>query len=123
MEGEDRMVDDRQALCLSMILHELATNAVKYGALSPSRGRVRVATTPNDGAMNFSWIEIDGPKVAPPAERGFGTTLIERICSFELNGSAKLDFAESGLACRISFPLNEGRIGEAPKTTATGMTR
>lgn len=108
--GPDLRLPPRLALSLAMAIHELATNAVKYGSLSTEAGRVSVAWTveDKDGGrtdLDFSWTESDGPPVVPPAGRGFGSRLIERGLVLELDGRAELDFRPSGLVCRVSAPL------------------
>ena len=100
-----------QSLTLSMILHELGTNAAKYGAVSCPEGRVRISWLREPGQQNapervrLCWEEREGPPVKPRAERGFGSRLIEQACTYQLNGSAELDFPSDGLTCRIVFPL------------------
>lgn len=99
----------RQALALGLVLHELGTNAAKYGALSRAGGRVEIAwrVEPSDDGqqMRLRWAESDGPPVLPPQDTGFGTRLIERACTHELDGSVALEFAPEGLRCAIAFPL------------------
>jgi two-component sensor histidine kinase len=96
-------------VALLLILHELTTNATKYGALSRTEGKLAVTWLLEDGdggpRIRLRWAEAGGPPVAPPSRRGFGTTLIERGAPYELGGSAKLDFRESGLCCELSFPV------------------
>jgi two-component system CheB/CheR fusion protein len=97
------------SVAISMVLHELGTNAAKYGALSHSGGRLRVAwrqAAADDGpALELVWEESGGSGIAPPAERGFGSRLIEQAVSYQLGGSVTMDYAPAGLTCRISFPL------------------
>ena len=98
----------RQSLSLSLALHELCTNAVKYGALSNDTGRVEVAwrLDPADhGTIAFSWREIDGPPVSPPSRQGFGSRLITRVLAEDLNGEASMNFEPSGLVYTIVAPL------------------
>ena len=100
----------KTALSLSMALHELATNAVKYGALSMPEGRIRIAweLVPDPGAarLDLTWTERDGPPVTPPTGRGFGSRLIERGLAAELSGSATIDFQPAGVVCRIRALLD-----------------
>ncbi len=107
-EGPALALRPQSGLALSMILHELATNAAKYGALSAPRGRLKVTWRRDDRAdpphVHLSWIEESGPPVKPPARRGFGTKLIERGTAHELHGKATLDFNENGLHCELSLP-------------------
>jgi two-component sensor histidine kinase len=97
------------ALPLGMAIHELATNAAKYGALSVETGQVAVEwqVDPRAGAETLSlfWRESGGPPVAPPSRTGFGTRLIRTSLERELAGEVRLDYAEAGLTCRIAVPL------------------
>ncbi|GJD84330.1 sensor histidine kinase [Methylobacterium haplocladii] len=104
-----------QALALSMALHELATNAVKYGALSVERGRVEVAwrTYRDQGRRRFAlrWSEHDGPNVAPPTRRGFGSRLIERSLADAFGGEVEWRPEPGGMVCRINAlvqPMGRG---------------
>jgi two-component sensor histidine kinase len=97
---------------LGLTLHELATNAAKYGALSTERGRVvvrsRLETGP-ESRLRISWSEHDGPLVQEPARRGFGTRLIEEALPYETGGTVRLQFPSHGLSCEIEFPLEPPR--------------
>lgn len=98
-----------QALALGMILHELATNAAKYGALSAPGGRVLVDWTLADQRnrrLSLTWRETGGPPVAPPARRGFGSRLIERSVRHDLAGEAELRYEPGGLVAEFSIPLD-----------------
>jgi two-component sensor histidine kinase len=94
------------------VLHELATNAAKHGALSTPEGRVEVAwgleaAGPASAAgleLRLRWRERGGPPVAPPARRGFGRTLVEQGWRHELGGKVSLDFRPDGLACELAAP-------------------
>ena len=94
-----------------MAFHELAINAVNYGALSAPEGRVEVVwrtdwrggKTP---ALEFLWREASGPPVRPPRRTGFGTRLIERGLGQELGAEVRLDYAATGLECQIRLPLS-----------------
>jgi len=102
-------LDPKAALSLSMVLNELTTNAVKYGALSHEKGSVVIRWDRDDTAeaplVMFDWEEIDGPTVQPPEDNGFGTTLIERSVQYELQGKASLNYEPTGLKCRLTFPV------------------
>lgn len=108
--GPPVRLSPRMALSLSMVLHELATNAVKYGALSTPRGHVRIAWTvvagPPQPRLSLTWTEAGGPPVRPPTRRGFGSRLIERGLAAELSGEARIDFAPDGVVCRIEAALD-----------------
>ncbi len=109
--GPDIRIGSEVAVTLAMALHELTTNAAKYGALSAPNGRIqiewqRVAGRPGEPEeMRVTWSEHGGPKVAPPSRRGFGSDLIERGLARQLGGTASLTFREDGLICTISAPL------------------
>lgn len=105
LSGPAVRLSPKTALSLSMALHELATNAMKYGALSTPEGRIRLAwdLAPDPGAarLDLTWTERGGPPVKPPTARGFGSRLIERGLAAELSGSAAIDFRPDGVVCRI----------------------
>jgi two-component sensor histidine kinase len=94
---------------LSMAVHELATNAAKYGALSASAGCIDVswAAKVNGAAprLQLRWLEQNGPLVAKPTHKGFGTRLLEHGIETELGGSTLIEFASSGVRCEIDVPL------------------
>jgi two-component sensor histidine kinase len=92
-----------------MAFHELATNAAKYGALSVGSGRV-VADwhiEPKERQLCIHWREVGGPAVKAPHRRGFGRLLLERALASDLKGSVEMRFAESGLDCTISLPIDD----------------
>ena len=107
--GPDVRLPPRMALALAMALQELATNAVKYGALSKPAGELRIAwTVAHDGGrpcLHLEWRESGGPPVRPPERRGFGTRLIERSLAHDLNGQVKIGFEPAGVVCRIEAPI------------------
>ncbi|WP_237213347.1 CheR family methyltransferase [Falsiroseomonas oryziterrae] len=108
------------ALALGMVLHELATNAAKYGALSVEGGRVTIAWAEEDraGAPRFilRWTESGGPKPDPaPTRQGFGSELIERQISHDLGGTAEIAFGEGGLSAVLTLPVGViAEIGRKP---------
>jgi len=108
LHGPKMVVKPQSGVALVMVLHELATNAAKYGALSVPTGKLTVTWNRNseetDDRIFVKWRESEGPKVRPPSRRGFGTKLIERSMSYELNGEARLDYLENGLECDLIFP-------------------
>lgn len=98
----------KTALALSLIFHELVSNAVKHGSLSREKGRVMAewATSPDNSDVKdiqLTWTESGGPRVTPPQRQGFGTDLIERSARFELDGEALLRYPESGFVCELRF--------------------
>ncbi len=112
IDGEPVQLEARHALSLSLCLHELATNSVKYGALSTPEGRVRLTWRIVDADADagrqaaLTWEERGGRSVRPPERRGFGTRLIERVFAHELLGEAALDFRPQGLRIDAWFPLS-----------------
>lgn len=86
---------------IAMVLHELATNAVKYGALSTPQGKVDLHIDFQDHAMQLTWTETQGPAVQPPQRTGQGTLLMRGFIEHELSGSINLDYQQTGLICRI----------------------
>ncbi|MCH2076303.1 MAG: sensor histidine kinase [Rhodobacteraceae bacterium] len=90
------------------MIHELVTNAAKYGALSVGSGAVQVATTQApDGSYEITWSESGGPPItAEPTRRGFGSTIIERSIPYDLKGEAEVTFAPTGLTARFVVPAN-----------------
>jgi len=110
-DGEDFRLKPNSAVAVSMALHELGTNAAKYGALSTGQGSVAVTWTADDGRFRLSWREQGGPTVAPPTRRGFGTMMIERGLASELQGEVRIDYRPSGVVCTIDAPLEVLREG------------
>lgn len=100
----------RAALALGMAIHELTTNAVKYGALSVPEGRIainwRVEDGPDGGDLMLEWIERGGPAVTPPSQRGFGLTLIERGLRHDMGAEVEMEFAAEGVRARLRAPLH-----------------
>jgi two-component sensor histidine kinase len=87
-------------------LHELATNAAKYGSLSGADGRVEIAwSRMADGRLSLRWIELGGPTVTQPTRRGFGTRITENIIAGQLKGKVHFDWRDQGLSCEIVLPL------------------
>jgi two-component sensor histidine kinase len=98
-------VSPKHALALSLALHELATNAIKYGALSCPEGQVGVEWTVREGVLHLDWEESGGPPVAPRTKKGFGSRLLEEFVVSDLGGYTKLDFDVSGVRCNITARL------------------
>lgn len=109
IEGPDVRLQPRTAVSVAMAIHELCTNAVKYGALSREGGTVSIrweaAAEPGGERLRLVWRESGGPPVAPPDRRGFGTRMIERGLAADLGGTARIDFAPEGVTCTIDAPL------------------
>jgi PAS domain S-box-containing protein len=111
IEGLNVAVTPRAAIAFGLIVHELTTNAVKYGALSQPGGRVTVRSLGRDngkgGAFVLEWRESGGPRVTPPKRKGFGHTVIARSLQYSADGSAEFDFDPSGVVCRIAIPADD----------------
>ena len=97
------------AVTVSLALHELCTNAAKYGALSVPEGRVAIVWSLTDltdsARFVWTWSESGGPTVKPPSHRGFGSSLIERVLPMELNGLVSVTYPSSGLVCVLEAPV------------------
>lgn len=113
--GPSLFLDPQTALSLSMILHELGTNARKHGALTVPEGRISIKWElhPGGGHIVLNWLERDGPLVHPPIRRGFGTTLIEKGLKAH-GGKTVIHYELEGLSCEIQLPL--------PKATQLGLS-
>ncbi|WP_460447963.1 CheR family methyltransferase [Alsobacter sp. SYSU BS001988] len=105
LDGPALRVRPRQALSLGMVLHELATNAGKYGALSRAEGRVKVTWSSQDGRLTLHWREQGGPSAAVPQETGFGMQLIQREIGYTLRGTSEIRFDPTGLSVTLTCPL------------------
>lgn len=105
--GDDVALSPKQTLALALAFHELSTNAAKYGALSADDGRVELESRRYDGnRVQLTWTESGVPAVDPPGkDTGFGTFLLNRILGAEIDGNVRLDYAATGVVCRVDFPL------------------
>lgn len=112
LHGPPISLNPKTALSLGMVLHELATNAGKYGALSVPDGKLSIQWSRTvDGStgdgLDFRWSEAGGPPLPDARKPGFGLKLIEMETSYNLGGHAEMDFRPEGLGARLSFPLDE----------------
>ena len=114
IQGPILRLGPRTAVALSMAVHELCTNAIKYGALSTETGRVNIAWSVDEGRLRWAWREQGGPEVTAPAQTGFGSRLIERSLAAQLSADVRLNYAPAGLVCTIDAPLAAIRESEAP---------
>lgn len=106
IDGPRHELNPAQALSLTLALHELATNARKYGALSVPAGTVSIGWRLTDtGTVALQWTERDGPPVHPPTRQGFGTRLLDEAFGHSLGGSTRLEFEPAGVTCRIEFAV------------------
>lgn len=117
--GPDLRLRPGAAVALALVLHELATNAVKYGALSAHEGSAAVGWAVLEGErLAMTWLERGGPPVTPPTRTGFGSRLITSSVTRQLEGEVEFDFSREGLCCRMTFPLRLTLpVAEAPVGT------
>jgi PAS domain S-box-containing protein len=105
IDGPVVMLEPGTAQTTAISLHELATNAAKYGSLSAAGGRVEISwTLTTGGRLGLRWIESGGPTTTPPTRRGFGTRIMENMIG-QLKGEVRFDWRAEGLACEIALPL------------------
>jgi two-component sensor histidine kinase len=110
--GDNIHFPPKSALALGIVFNELATNAVKYGALANEAGSLRIhwrtERSPGRIRVNLQWQETGGPPVKPPSRKGFGSRAIERVVVHELEGTVDLDYRAEGLICKmiISVPTD-----------------
>ncbi len=108
--GPPLLLRPKAALSIALALHELLTNAAKYGALSGEVGRVAIAWAAENGKgerrLILRWREKGGPPVSPPTRMGFGRLLLERSLAYDLDGEVDLDFRPEGLSCTAVFPFD-----------------
>ncbi len=121
LDGPAVLLDPGQSAAMGMVLHELATNAAKYGALSVAGGEVAVdwrieGAAPGERVV-LTWSESGGPPAAPPAREGFGTGFVRRSMQYELAGTFEVTFLATGLRAELAFPLQHN----APAATGRGI--
>jgi two-component sensor histidine kinase len=127
IDGTDTVrLTGRATQTVAMALHELATNAAKYGALSNDSGQVtigwQVANSGEQRRLLLQWVETGGPTVKAPTRRGFGSQLIEDILTRELDANVRRDFKQEGVRCTIELPLT-AKTGHSPGSAAPGGKR
>ncbi|QFS83645.1 HWE histidine kinase domain-containing protein [Roseivivax sp. THAF197b] len=112
LTGSDVLVTSDVYTALALILHEMVTNSVKYGALSVPEGRVAIGLSRTEtGALQIDWQDKGGPEVSPPTRRGFGSSIIESSISFELGGTSEVSYPPTGVEARFVVP--PGYLSEA----------
>ncbi len=121
VEGDDVRITARMATTFSMALHELATNATKYGALSVPGGRVAIRWQQEEKPSGFRllhlhWKETGGPLVVSPEKRGFGSQLVECALAYDLGGTARIDFEPEGIVCTICAMLSKPKQSSGKRT-------
>jgi two-component sensor histidine kinase len=111
------------AQAIGLALHELATNAGKYGALSMDTGRVDIHWGTHGNTFAMSWIERDGPPVFVPKRRGFGTIVMEAMTERSVDGTVDVDYAASGLTWRLTCPAGNALEGTAKAADTQAVLR
>lgn len=110
ISGPSVRLSPRTAIALALVLHELCTNAAKYGALSRPTGQVRIEWRFKDSTeqpeLEITWRESGGPPVTPPTRQGFGSRMIQRSLAAELGGGAEIEYAPEGVVCRLGIRLS-----------------
>ncbi|MCH2163929.1 MAG: GAF domain-containing protein [Marinovum sp.] len=123
--GINPVIKPKFAPIFSLVTHELVTNAVKYGALSAHNGHVQIDILDVRDGVTLNWQEINGPAVATPRQRGFGTSLIEQAVPYELNGTATHHFLRDGVRAEFDFPISiftEQMLSELPPEVTAPAT-
>ncbi|MBB5222970.1 light-regulated signal transduction histidine kinase (bacteriophytochrome)/CheY-like chemotaxis protein [Amaricoccus macauensis] len=116
LDGPPLWLETRAFSVMALMLHELATNAAKYGALSVPAGSVQIAWRVTDaGAAEFVWRERGGPEVIPPRRPGFGSALIQRSIPFDLGGESRVDYRAEGLEAHFLLPARHVSAATAPR--------
>ena len=125
MEGPPVLLQPEAFATMALVIHEMVTNAAKYGALCNRSGRVVVEWTADDGALVIHWREMGGPPVQAPTRRGFGTTIIERSIPHDLHGEASVDYARDGIRARFVVPprfVDHASVATQVASTALATT-
>jgi PAS domain S-box-containing protein len=104
LQGPKLRLNAASAQAIGLALHELATNAGKYGALSTDRGRVDISWATTDDTLTMNWTECNGPPVSAPRQRGFGSIVMEAMMERSVGGEVRVDFAPSGVIWRLACP-------------------
>lgn len=119
LEGERIVLTGPQGVALGLVINELATNALKYGALSSDHGRLTVGWRREEDHIVLSWREADGPEVRAAAIENFGSRLLRRLVEGQLKGSVRRELSGSGVTCVIDFPLSPRHLRERAETVPT----
>lgn len=124
LDGPRLTVSPEAAETISMALHELSTNAVKYGALSNAAGTVSLGWSADSRSFAMRWQEAGGPLVTAPARKGFGSVAVERLARLRLDAEVRLDFAPTGVVWDMTCPLERvARPDDAPAAVGIGAAR
>ncbi len=120
LAGPKCLLAPKVALTMALLIHELATNAAKYGALSDSAGKLCIGWTLSGKQLDITWQESGGPRISPPDHSGFGTRLFKRALE-PFEGKVEADFNPTGLVCKLSLTLPDEPA--SPGTTEPGPAR
>jgi len=125
LDGPEVRLPPKMAIAVALAFHELATNAVKYGALSVPEGRIEFTWRLEGDELHIIWQESGGPTVSPPTRRGFGTRLMERGLAADLQGSVQIAYPPTGVVCRIVAHLRDedASLFAPPEPSALGEDR
>ncbi len=117
--GPDVILVPKAFSTMALVVHELVTNARKYGALGIPNGQVTIASAVDEiGSVSVSWRETGGPRVTPPTRRGFGTTILEQAVPFEVNGTSSAKYLPTGFVLDLVLPAAVAEAAYAPATDA-----
>ncbi len=106
INGPSIMLEQAPAQAVALTLHELASNAAKYGALSSPSGRIELQWRLQSASrLAVRWMESGGPAVKPPTRQGFGTRVMERVICHQLNGELRFEWREQGVSCEIILQI------------------
>lgn len=105
IDGPDLTLGADAVMALTLVFHELESNAIKYGALSDAKGRVEVSWRLDDERLTLEWAEHDGPPCVAPSRQGFGSRMIAKLLGGRFRGSAETEYCPDGLRWRLSAPL------------------
>jgi two-component sensor histidine kinase len=117
MEGPDCLLSPKLALTMALLIHELATNAAKYGALSNSVGKLSIGWSLSAERLDLQWRENGGPVITTPTHRGFGIRLLSRAMD-QFGGTVETVFEPTGLICKLRVVIPERKLGVVPDVTA-----
>lgn len=121
IEGPDTVLESAQAVALGLVVNELATNALKHGALATMQGRLDIRWRVEGNHLVLEWREADGPEVRTAALESFGSRLLRRLIEGQLKGSVIRHLERNGVICQLEFPLDEASLRmEAPAKLASG---
>jgi two-component sensor histidine kinase len=105
--GRKQRLNAASAQAIGLVVHELASNAAKYGALSTDTGRVEIYWATDGDTFKMGWTGQEGPPLSAPLKRGFGTIVMKTMAERNVDGTVGLDYAPSGLMWRLTSPGNE----------------